>query len=295
VNDAGDARPGWVSDELFPFTSRFIDLDGNHVHYVDEGTGPVLLMLHGNPAWSFLYRHLITGLRPSFRCIALDYPGFGLSTARDGYPFRPADHARVVEAFADALGLEQITFVVNDWGGPIGLWVAGRRPERVAGLVITNTFAWPVTGDRHFEVFSYLMGGQLRGVLTQRLNMFVNVLVPRGHPQHPLGPAEMAHYRAPFPTARSRRPVAILPREITAGAGWLAEVEHGLARLQGKPVLIIWGEKDFAFRASERRRFQNIFPGATTISVGAAGHFMADDAPEAMIKAILDWARPEPR
>jgi haloalkane dehalogenase len=178
--------------------------------------------------------------------------------------------------------------------GPLP-WQHGVRPERVTGLVITSTFAWPVTGDRHFEVFSYLMGGPLRGVLTQRLNLFVNVLVPRGHSQRPLGPAEMAHYRAPFPTARSRLPVAILPREITASAGWLAEVEHGLAGLQDQPVLIIWGEKDFAFRARERRRFQHLYPDATTISVAAAGHFMADDAPEQMITAIQGWARPEPR
>ena len=141
------SRPAWVSDELFPFESRFAVVDGHIVHYVDEGKGPLLLMLHGNPAWSFLYRHVIAGLRGEFRCVALDLPGFGLSKAGAGYGYRPADHATVVEGFCDRLGLEAITLMVNDWGGPIGFWVAGRQPTRFKALVIGNTWAWPVNGD----------------------------------------------------------------------------------------------------------------------------------------------------
>src|SRR5271154_6418931 len=89
-------RPAWVDDQLFPFKSRFIELSDNVVHYIDEGRGPVLLMLHGNPTWSFVYRDVVAQLSGSFRCIALDYPGFGLSRAAPRYQFHPADHARVV-------------------------------------------------------------------------------------------------------------------------------------------------------------------------------------------------------
>src|SRR5271166_204099 len=134
----------------FPFESRFRDVAGAHVHYVDEGAGPVLLMVHGNPTWSFLFRLLIPRLRDRFRCIALDLPGFGLSTAAPGYRFLPAEHADVVAALIDALGVERFTPVVQDWGGPIGLHVAGRDPARVERLVIGNTFSWPVNGDFHY-------------------------------------------------------------------------------------------------------------------------------------------------
>ncbi|MDQ4093086.1 MAG: alpha/beta fold hydrolase, partial [Actinomycetota bacterium] len=86
-------RPGWVDEELFPFESRFAELDGHLVHYVDEGSGPIMLMLHGNPTWSFVYRDVIRSLRSRFRCIALDYPGFGLSEAAAGYRYSPEEHA----------------------------------------------------------------------------------------------------------------------------------------------------------------------------------------------------------
>ena len=94
-------RPDWFDESLYPFASRFAEVEGARVHYLDEGTGPVLLMLHGNPTWSFLYRKLVVGLRDQFRCIAVDYPGFGLSTAPTGYGFTAAEHAKVVAKMRD--------------------------------------------------------------------------------------------------------------------------------------------------------------------------------------------------
>jgi haloalkane dehalogenase len=152
-------RPAWVRQELFPFESHFVEVDGARVHYIDEGQGPVFLGLHGNPTWSFLYRHVVAGLRDRFRCIALDYPGFGLSTAPPGYGYTIAEHSRVVDGFVSQLGLEGITLMVQDWGGPIGLSVAVRHPERFSAFVIGNTFGWPVTGEKNFERFSKLLGG----------------------------------------------------------------------------------------------------------------------------------------
>jgi haloalkane dehalogenase len=116
-----------LNDELFPFESRFLDVRGANVHYIDEGDGPVFLALHGNPTWSFLYRHIVRGLADRFRCVALDYPGFGLSTAPAGYRYTIAEHARVVDGFVEQLALREVTLMVQDWGGPIGFWVATRR------------------------------------------------------------------------------------------------------------------------------------------------------------------------
>jgi len=112
-----------------------------------RGEGPVFLFLHGNPTWSFLYRDIIKGLMHRFRCIALDYPGFGLSHARDGYDYWPESHARILEQFIHKLNLGSFVLMVQDWGGPIGLSVALQNPRNVRGLVIGNTFAWPVKGD----------------------------------------------------------------------------------------------------------------------------------------------------
>lgn len=149
VDAAHAVRPEWVDDSLFPFESHFVEIGGHTVHYVDEGAGPTLLLLHGNPTWSFLWRDAIRELRNEFRCVALDYPGFGLSTPKAGYRFLPEEHAEVVTGFVDALGLTGVTLVGQDWGGPIGLAAAQRRPGTFERLVLVNTWAWPVNGSLH--------------------------------------------------------------------------------------------------------------------------------------------------
>jgi haloalkane dehalogenase len=142
VSRSAGARPSWVDNELFPFESRFVEIDGNVVHYIDEGSGPILLMLHGNPTWSFVYRQVIGSLRDQFRCIALDFPGFGLSIAAPGYQYMPEEHAAVVVAFLDRLGLSDATLVAHDWGGPIGLYAAEQRADKF------NASSWPTRGAR---------------------------------------------------------------------------------------------------------------------------------------------------
>ncbi len=114
----------------------------------------MLLLLHGNGSWSFLYRNMIPALRQRFRCIALDYPGFGLSSARPGFSFRPQAHSAVVEAFIVAMDLSGIRLLLQDRGGPVGLGVAGRRPDLFGKLFICNTWPWPAQGIKHIEDFS---------------------------------------------------------------------------------------------------------------------------------------------
>ena len=166
-----------MPDHLYPFESRYADVDGARVHYVDEGTGPPLLMLHGNPTWSFLYRDLIKGLRDRFRCIAPDHPGFGISEASPGYGFTPAEHASVLEGLVEQLGLTGVILMVQDWGGPIGFAVATRKPDRFAAFVIGNTWAWPKS-DPGTQLFSRLLGGPIGGYLILRRNAFVERILP---------------------------------------------------------------------------------------------------------------------
>jgi haloalkane dehalogenase len=283
-------RPAWVDDRLFPFESRFVELDGARVHYIDEGAGPVFLGLHGNPTWSFLYRHIVHGLRDRFRCVALDYPGFGLSTAPAGYGYTIAEHARVVERFVDHLGLREITLMVQDWGGPIGFWVAGRHPDWFRAFVIGNTWAWPVGGDRGIEWFSKIMGSAgLGGLLVKRADVFVNVFMKAGIKRKKLTPDERRMYQLPHPTPASRMPVHVMPREILAAHALLAEVEQGLQRVADKPTLIVWGDKDQAFKEPQRRRWERTFPNHRTRILPGASHYIQEDAPEEIVTAINDW------
>jgi haloalkane dehalogenase len=286
---AAAGRPAWVDDELFPFESRFVTIDGHTVHYVDEGSGPTLLLLHGNPTWSFVYRDVIRALRDEFRCVALDYPGFGLSSARPGYRYLPEEHAAVVVAFLDHLGLSDATLVAHDWGGPIGLSAAGQRPDTFERLVLANTWAWPLNGDLSVEVASRLLGGPVGRELTRRFNLFVNAMIPIGHRLRKPTAAEMAHYRQALATPGRRDASAVLPRRITASRAFLAGVETGLADLASLPTLIVWGDADVAFGARERRRWEQVLADNHTVIVDGAGHFVQSDAPEEFAAAIRDW------
>jgi haloalkane dehalogenase len=282
-------RPAWLPKSLFPFESHFVDVAGCSVHYLDEGTGPTLLLLHGNPTYSFLYREIVRRLSPRFRCIALDYPGFGRSVAPAGYDFRPATHSRVVEEFVRALGLSDLTVMVQDWGGPIGLGLAGRRPELFRALVIGNTWAWPVDGVPRIERFSKIMGGPIGGFLIRRLNVFVNVFIPGGMKRRKPSREVMDAYRGPFARRDSRKPMHVFPREILASREYLAEVERDLTRLRGLPTLITWGDRDVAFKKAELRRFEELFPRHRTVILRGASHFIQEDAPEEIAEAIQDW------
>jgi haloalkane dehalogenase len=258
------------------------------VHYVDEGDGPPLLLLHGNPTWSFLYRDVIKGLRDRYRCLALDHPGFGLSRAPAGYGFTPAEHARVLERFVAELDLTGVTMMVQDWGGPIGFSVATRAPERFAAFVIANTWAWPKS-DPGTQVFSRLLGGPIGRVLILRRNAFVERILPGGVKRGKLAPEIMQAYRGPFPDADSRRPVAVLPREILRSRPFLAEIERALPGLADRPALIVWPTADVAFREPERRRWEQLFPNHETVLIEGAGHYVQEDAPEEIVAAIRDW------
>lgn len=290
--DAKAALPAWYPQQLFPFESRFVEAKGARLHYIESGSGPTLLLLHGNPAWSFLYRHLIAELSPAYRCIAPDFPGFGLSTAPPSYDFRPVSHAEVLREFCNALRLRDMVMMVQDWSGPIGLSVAAEEPDRFSGLVVGNTWAWSGKGDPHFERFSRFMGGSFAGFLNQRFNFFPRFVLRMGMSRRRLTREEWAAYLAPFAAPHSRAPLRTFPREIIGSTEFLAALEARLPRLAHLPALIVWGDRDFAFREIERRRFEAIFPNHVTVLLPGAGHFIQEDAPAEIARAIrARWGR----
>jgi haloalkane dehalogenase len=282
-------RPAWIPQELYPFESRFTGVAGARVHYVAEGSGPPLLLLHGNPTWSFLYRELIKGLSDRFRCIAPDYPGFGLSRPPLGYGFTPAEHAAVLEQFILELDLTGVTMMVQDWGGPIGFAVATRHAERFDAFVIGNTWAWPKS-DPPTQLFSRLLGGPVGRRLIANRNLFVERALPGATNRAALSERVMDAYRGPFPTPGSRKPTWVFPREILRSRPFLAEIERRLSELRDRRALLVWPTKDVAFGERERRRWEELFPDHHTVILEGAGHYIQEDAPEEIVAAIRDWA-----
>lgn len=269
----------------YPYRSRFVTVLGARLHHIDEGEGPSVLMLHGNPTWGFVYRRLIEGLRGDFRCLAPDLAGFGLSEAPAGFSFEPEEHARLVAALMDALDLRDVTLIGHDWGGPIGLGAAALAPGRVSRLCLGNSWAWPVNGDFHFEWFSRLMGGPLGRLAAHRYAVFVNLLMPLSMKRRKLDEDEMAAFRAPFRDRGRRSPMAVFPAAITGSGPWLAEIERFVRTFRG-PACLVWPENDFAFRAKELARWQALLPQARTVPISRCGHYLWLDAPADCLAAV---------
>ncbi|MEW5734645.1 MAG: alpha/beta fold hydrolase [Thermodesulfobacteriota bacterium] len=275
-----------VDEKEYPFKDHWFTRNGSTMHYVDEGSGPAVLMLHGNPTWSFLYRKVIKGLTGKCRAIAPDYPGFGLSDHPAGYGYTPAEHADWVAALLDHLEIDRHILIVQDWGGPIGLSLAVRNPERLAGLVLCNTWCWaPMTNAL---VFSFVMGGPLGPFLQMKKNVFARFLVPAGIvAKENKTSGILAAYLAPFPDPASRKGTYVFPREIRKSAEWLGEIEGKLPLIAQKPIEMVWAMKDFAFGSeSYVKRWLGHFPGANLNRIENASHYLQEDCPEQIAVAV---------
>ncbi|MDH3707198.1 MAG: alpha/beta fold hydrolase [Acidimicrobiia bacterium] len=288
-------RPDGVIDftpdpTLYPFESRWFASSVGAVHYIDEGDGPTLLLLHGNPDWSFLYRKIVLGLRDHFRCVVPDYPGFGLSVHPEGYGYTPAEHAVVIGELVDGLDLTDMVVMGQDWGGPIGMDVASRRPDRIRGLVMGNTWFWP-SDDTVTKVFSRTMGSALGEWAITRHNAFVKPLMKRSL-RTKLTDKEFAHYTDVAPTPESRQGMAVFPREILGSHPWLGELEQRVPKLADKPVALIFGRKDPALASDATiARWRQEFPDASLLELPDAGHYIQEDAPDEIVRVIRETFR----
>lgn len=277
-----------VDQNLFPFKSNFIEVrKGIDVHYVDEGKGPVILMLHGNPTWSFLYRKMIEDLKDSFRVIAPDYPGFGLSPTPKDYDFLPSTQSDVMDEFITKLNLKDIIIVMQDWGGPIGLNIAINKPELIKGLVLGNTWAWPLKRPGQ-KLFSQVMGGVIGRAMAKSFNGVWWSFMKLGFIKKPTK-NELKMYEAPFANGSNYRQTAIFPKELNNSKEFLSEIENSLHILKEKSVLFTWGNRDFAFQKPELNIFQSVFRNHQTKMLEAS-HFWQDEQGVVASKYIKEWA-----
>jgi haloalkane dehalogenase len=269
------------------FRSAWFETSAGRLHYLDSGIGDPVLFVHGNPSSSYEFRHVMADLHEERRLVAPDLIGFGQSDKPSDWDYLPSQHAATLEALVLSLDLKAITLVVSDWGGPIGLSVAIRHPDRFRALVITNSWAWPVDNDPHFSSFSSLMGGAVGRWLTRHFNFFAAVVVRRGFANpSKLTSQVAATYRRPFAKPDDRKGCWTFPQQIVAATPWLAELERGLKRLNGKPVALCWGEKDVAFREKELKHWLTIYPWASLVRLPECGHFVAEEDPQTVADAV---------
>jgi haloalkane dehalogenase len=277
----------WVDRAAYPFQSRLLDVDGGRMHYIDEGAGEPILFVHGTPVWSFVYRQIVVALRGEQRCIAPDQLGFGLSDKPAGWGYSFADHARNLEQLIERLELRRFTLVVHDLGGPIGLSYALKHPERIARILILNTFLWPMEGSFAVPPLGKLFGGPLGRWLYLRQNVSARMLLPMVYgDRSKLTPAIHAQYTRPFPQPDDRRGMFAFAQQMAAGATWCAELWARREALRRVPSSLIWGMKDPAFGPTFLARWRDLLPSAPVRELPTVGHFVQEEAPGEIIAAL---------
>jgi haloalkane dehalogenase len=286
-------RPFEVSKDEYPFTDHWLAFRDGRIHFVDEGEGPTVLLLHGNPTWSYLYRNVIKERRGECRLVALDYPGFGMSKAPTGYGYTPQEHSEMLVEFITKLELTNFVIVVQDWGGPIGMSYVVKHQDNVRGIVLMNTWAWRST-LRKVRLFSLAMGGRPIGYWLQtKRNFFAKTILPAGifHEEKVTDTLRKA-YTDPFPTPRSRVPTWVFPGQIRKAASWLARIEADLSALSGLPTQILWGAQDRdGFPLELVDRWQGYLLANETEVLDDASHFVQEDRPDrvaASIRRVLE-------
>jgi haloalkane dehalogenase len=275
-----------------------MQLDGLRYHYLDEGQGPTLLMLHGNPTWSFYWRNLVLAFRDRYRAIVPDHIGCGLSDKPQNYPYCLEQHINNVVRLIEHLDLSQVTLMLHDWGGAIGLGTALKVPDRVARFVLFNTGAFP---PPFIPLRIRLCRTPVVGRWAVRgLNLFARAALTMAvEKSDRMTPAVRSGLLAPYDSWANRvaidRFVADIPmtrRHPTWST--LAEIEEGLPSLADRPIEIIWGMRDWCFRPSCLDRFQVLFPEADVHRLVDAGHYVIEDAHERIIPLVTDFLERHP-
>jgi haloalkane dehalogenase len=282
----------------YPFTGKLLDLDGLNYHYLDEGSGPPVVMVHGNPSWSFYYRNLVLSLRGSHRCIVPDHIGCGLSDKPDDdrYDYTLSRRVNDLRRLIDHLGLEEkITLVVHDWGGMIAMAWAICNPERIASIVVMNTAAFHLPEDKPFPLGLRICRDTFIGTLLVRgFNAFAEGAAMVGCKRNPM-PTELRRlYCRPYDSWRNRIATLRFVQDIplsSADRGYdiVSAVSEGIGQFKNLPMMIVWGELDFVFDRPFLAEWRRRFPDAELHSFPDYGHYILEDAKDEVVPLICDF------
>jgi pimeloyl-ACP methyl ester carboxylesterase len=288
-------------DDTYPFVPNYRHVNGFDMHFVDEGNGEPVVLLHGDPTWGYLWRNIIPVLTKIARCVVPDHMGMGKSEVpHEPYPYRLVHHIANLEALIIELDLRNITLAVHDWGGPVGLGFAIRHPDRIKRLVISNTWAsapWP--GARFPRLIEMIRSTGGEKFVLEKNGYLERALTGTTHHAERLSGPVMDAYRAPFPTPESRVAMLCWSRDIPvteADPSYtdMQRIENRLSLFANIPTLIVWGMLDPVLPASVLSWWQNIYPQACVHKIEHASHFLQEDAPEQIRGYISDFIAANP-
>jgi haloalkane dehalogenase len=279
----------------YPFNGKRLDIGGLGYHYLDEGDGAPVVMLHGNPSWSFYYRNLVLALRDRYRCIVPDHIGCGLSDkpGDDRYEYTLSRRVDDLEQLLDTLKIsENITLVVHDWGGMIGMAYAIRHPERISRLVILNTGSFHLPKAKPFPLGLRICRDTVLGTLLVRgFNAFSVGASYIGCKRNPMSSELRALYQLPYNSWQNRIATLRFVQDIPLSPGdrgydLVSSVSDGIGQFSALPMLICWGELDFVFDRHFLAEWQQRFPTAELHSYPDCGHYILEDAKEEVVPLV---------
>lgn len=289
------SNAGAVSEGLdraeYPFASHWATTPAGRMHYVDEGSGPPIVFVHGTPSWSFEWRALIRGLASDYRCLAPDHLGFGLSDRPREFPYTPEAHAENFQRFIAQVAPGPFTLVVHDFGGPIALPFCLRQPQQVTRLVILNSWMWSLADDPALARQARFAGSAIGRLLYRYANLSLRVLMPYAYgDRRRLTPTIHRQYLDRFPDTWSRGGVLWpLAAALLGSSAHYDRLWQQRAALADRPALIVWGPKDRAFPPSFLARWREALPRARVIEIPTAGHWPQEEAPDAVLNALQSF------
>lgn len=290
-------------DTLFPFKRNYLDRNGLQYHYVNEGAGEPVVMVHGNPSWSFYYRNLIKSLSTGYQCIVPDHIGCGLSDkpADKDYQYTLKNRIDDLEALLDSLNItENITLIVHDWGGMIGMGYAARHPERIKRLVILNTAAFHLPKNKSFPFALFICRNTFIGtILVRGFNAFSAIASYIGVKRKPMAKEIREAYVAPFNSWKNRistlrfvQDIPLFPHDKNYQL--VADIGDSLKHFQEVPTIVCWGLKDFVFDKHFLDIWKEKMPHARINAFADCGHYILEDASEQVIPLIKTFMAENP-
>lgn len=284
--------PTWVDIKLYPFANKYIQIDGQTMHYIDEGQGETILFVHGTPSWSFEWRHLVAELSKQYRCVALDHIGFGLSDKPKDYNYTAARHALNLEAFIEQLGLKNITLVVHDFGGPIGLNYAIKHPDNIERLMVFNTWLWDSSTMPSFKNNAGILKSPLVPFLYKYLNFSAKYAIPMSFGNKKTLTKEVHKmYTQPFGNAAERMGTLGFVKSLLHEQPWFESLWQKADAIHNKPTLFIWGMNDVFITADFLQKFQQKFTNSTAIQLPGVGHFPQEESANIVVEKVKQfWA-----
>ncbi len=282
---------------LYPFKSHFYDLNGQRLHFLDEGQGEPVVMVHGNPTWSFYYRDLIKALSPSYRIIAPDHIGCGFSSkpADTHYNYTLTQRIDDLASLLESLNIRKnITLVLHDWGGMIGMGYATRYPERINKIILLNTAAFHLPTSKRFPLLLGMARTRLGAFFIRRFNAFSGIAARVCVTRHPMSRAVRQGYTLPYDswdnriaTLRFVQDIPLKPTDISYQE--VSRIADSLHVFRDTPIQICWGDKDFVFDRHFLHQWQLIYPHAEVHRFSDCGHYILEDATEEVVTHIQSF------